>query len=41
FIWKGFSIFYNNIFSLVYFILYLCALEIIPLIYVFQLALLI
>ena len=41
FISKGFSIFYNNIFSLVYFILYLCALEFIPLIYVFQLALLI
>ena len=41
FISKGFSIFYNNIFSLVYFILYLCALEIIPLIYVLKLALLI
>lgn len=41
FIAKGFSIFYNNIFSLVYFILYLCALEIIPLIYVVKLALLI
>ena len=41
FIWKGFSIFYRNIFSLVYFILYLCALELIPLIYVVKLALLI
>ncbi|MDE5554971.1 MAG: DUF4271 domain-containing protein [Muribaculaceae bacterium] len=41
FISNGFSIFYKNIFSLVYFILYLCALEIIPLIYVFKLALLI
>lgn len=41
FIFNGFSIFYRNIFSLVYFILYLCALEIIPLIYVMKLALLI
>ncbi len=41
FIAKGFSIFYNNIFSLVYFILYLCALEIIPLIFILKLALLI
>ncbi len=41
FIYKGFSIFYKNIFSLVYFILYLCTLEIIPLIYVIKLALLI
>ena len=41
FISNGFSIFYRNIFSLVYFILYLCTLEIIPLIYVFKLALLI
>lgn len=41
FIAKGFSIFYKNIFSSLYFILYLCTLEIIPLIYVFQLALLI
>ena len=40
FIYKGFSIFYKNIFSLVYFILYLCTLEIIPVIYVFKLALL-
>lgn len=31
FITKGFRIFYNNIFSLIYFILYLCSLEIIPL----------
>lgn len=31
FVSKGFRIFYNNIFSLIYFILYLCALEIIPL----------
>lgn len=30
FIIKGFRIFYNNIFSLIYFILYLCSLEIIP-----------
>ncbi len=41
FIIKGFSIFYNNIFSLVYFILYLCTLEIIPVIFVLRLALLI
>ena len=40
FIIKGFSIFYNNIFSLVYFILYLCTLEIIPIIFVLRLALL-
>ncbi len=32
FISKGFRIFYNNIPSLIYFILYLCALEIIPLV---------
>lgn len=31
FIIKGFRIFHNNIFSLIYFILYLCSLEIIPL----------
>lgn len=30
FIIKGFRIFYNNYFSLIYFILYLCTLEIIP-----------
>lgn len=40
FIIKGFSIFYNNIFSSVYFILYLCALEIIPVIYIYKFALL-
>lgn len=40
FISKGFSIFYNNIFSLIYFILYLCALEIIPVIYVYKVAVL-
>lgn len=32
FICKGFRIFYSNYFSLVYFIVYLCALEIVPLI---------
>lgn len=41
FIIKCFRIFYINIFSLVYFILYLCALEIIPLISLVKLALLI
>lgn len=41
FIIKGFSIFYNNILSIVYFILYLCALEIIPVIYIYKFALLI
>lgn len=41
FISKGFSIFYNNIFSLLYFILYLCALEIIPVIYLYKVAVLI
>lgn len=41
FISKGFSIFYNNIFSLIYFILYLCALEIIPVIYLYKVAVLI
>lgn len=40
FIIKGFDIFFTNIFSLLYFILYLCALEIIPLIYVYHFALL-
>ncbi len=35
FIIKGFRIFYRNFFSLLYFILYLCALEIIPLIIVY------
>lgn len=33
FICKGFRIFYTNLFSLVYFILYLCTLEIVPLIF--------
>lgn len=33
FITKGFRFFYTNIFSLVYFILYLCTLEIIPLLF--------
>ncbi|MCQ2289477.1 MAG: DUF4271 domain-containing protein [Muribaculaceae bacterium] len=32
FIYKGFRIFYNNLPSLVYFILYLCSVEIVPLI---------
>ncbi|MDE5687285.1 MAG: DUF4271 domain-containing protein [Paramuribaculum sp.] len=36
FICKGFRIFYNNLFSLLYFILYLCALEIIPLILAYK-----
>ncbi len=36
FIFKGFRIFYKKIGSLVYFILYLCTLEIIPLIFVYQ-----
>lgn len=34
FIFKGFRIFYHNFFSLIYFILYLCALEIIPPVFV-------
>lgn len=38
FIYKGFRIFYNGFSSLVYFILYLCALEIIPLIFIYNLA---
>ncbi len=38
FIFKGFRIFYTNIGSLVYFILYLCTLEIIPIIYVYKCA---
>lgn len=38
FIYKEFSIFYQNIFSLLYFILYLCTLEIIPVIYIYQIA---
>lgn len=36
FIYKGFRIFYNNSFSLVYFILYLCSLEIIPIIIIYK-----
>lgn len=36
FIFKGFRIFYNKSFSLAYFILYLCALEIIPLFLVYK-----
>lgn len=39
FIVKGFRIFYTNFFSLFYFILYLCALEIIPLIILYRIAL--
>lgn len=39
FIIKGFRIFYHNSLSLIYFILYLCSLEIVPLICVFQIAL--
>ncbi len=39
FIAKGFRIFYTKIFSLFYFILYLCALEIIPLIILYRIAL--
>ena len=30
FIWKGFRIFFNNLSSSIYFILYLCAIEIVP-----------
>ena len=36
FICKGFKIFYHNLFSLVYFILYLCALEIAPLLIMYR-----
>lgn len=36
FIYKGFRIFYNDFSSLLYFILYLCTLEIIPLIFVYK-----
>lgn len=36
FIYKGFKIFYYNLFSLLYFILYLCAVEIAPLVMVFR-----
>ena len=38
FISKGFRIFYNNFYSLFYFILYLCTLEIIPVIFVYGIA---
>lgn len=36
FICKGFRIFYHNCFSLVYFILYLCSVEIVPLILMYR-----
>lgn len=36
FIFKGFRIFYNNSLALLYFILYLCSLEIIPLIIIYK-----
>lgn len=36
FIFKGFRIFYNNSLALIYFILYLCSLEIIPLIIIYK-----
>ena len=36
FIFKGFRIFYDDFFSLLYFILYLCTLEIIPIIFVYN-----
>lgn len=39
FIFKWFSIFFINFLSLLYFILYLCILEIIPMIYVYKIAL--
>ena len=32
FIWKGLRIFYSNLSSIIYFILYLCAVEIVPLV---------
>ena len=38
FIFKGFRIFYKNLYSLFYFILYLCTLEIIPIIFVYKIA---
>ncbi len=41
FIIKGFRIFFINFSSLLYFILYLCALEIIPVLYVYKMALVI
>lgn len=36
FIYKGFRIFYNNSLALIYFILYLCSLEIIPLLLIYK-----
>lgn len=36
FIYKGFKIFYNNSLALIYFILYLCSLEIIPIILIYK-----
>lgn len=36
FIYKGFRIFYHNFSSLLYFILYLCTLEIIPVIFIYS-----
>lgn len=36
FIIKGFRIFYHNLFSLIYFILYLCTLEIVPIVLVYR-----
>lgn len=38
FICKGFRIFYKNPYSLIYFILYLCALEIAPLVSIFKMS---
>lgn len=38
FICKGFRLFYDNIFSIVYFILYFCTLEIAPLLLIYKLA---
>ncbi len=38
FIFKGFRIFYTNVGSLLYFILYLCTLEILPLIFVYKIS---
>lgn len=41
FIYKGFKIFYRNILDLFYFIVYLCALEITPLFWVYRSSILI
>lgn len=38
FVWRGFRIFYYNFYSLVYFILYLCSLEILPPIFLYNCA---